>query len=144
MSTPRFPKLGPLCEGVEQEVEEYRFTWRSSFHGSAIVHIGRGGNSLLIDWVRHDLANFGRYRRYTEATTWPRLEAALLAASFWSLDSVGDENLIGLDGTDWLIEGRRRDVYRAVRRWSPGGSIYDLGQAFLEVAGPPIVDIELY
>jgi hypothetical protein len=51
---------------------------------------------------------------------------------------------MGLDGADWIIEGHRRDVYRAIRRWSPGGATYDLGRVFLDLAGPPIADIRLY
>ena len=49
-----------------------------------------------------------------------------------------------LDGADWVLEGRRRDVYRVIRRGSPRGRIYDLGRVFLDIAGPPIAGIELY
>jgi hypothetical protein len=35
----------------------------------------------------------------------------------------------------------RRDVYRAIRRWSPEGVIHDLGRAFFDIPGPPIADI---
>jgi hypothetical protein len=50
---------------------------------------------------------------------WGRLQDALIAASFWALDP--EELRLGLDGSDWLIEGRRKDIYRAVSRWSPDG-----------------------
>jgi hypothetical protein len=35
-------------------------------------------------------------------------------------------------------------VYRVIRRWSPGGAVFDLGRTFLDLAGPPIADIKLY
>ena len=50
----------------------------------------------------------------------------------------------GLDGAFWTIEGRRKDVYRAARRWSPDGAIYDLGKLFFEFAGSPLRRIEIY
>ena len=50
----------------------------------------------------------------------------------------------GLDGADWLIEGRRKDIYHAVHRWSPCGKIHDLGRLFFAMAGSPLADVELY
>jgi hypothetical protein len=38
--TPFLPKRGPLCENTKHTLEEYRFTWRSSFNGNAVVQIG--------------------------------------------------------------------------------------------------------
>jgi hypothetical protein len=35
-------------------------------------------------------------------------------------------------------------MYRAIKRWSPGGAIHDLGRTFLDLAGPPVADIDLY
>jgi hypothetical protein len=67
----------------------------------------------------------------------------VLAAGFWSLEASLEFDF-GLDGANWLIEGRRSDVYRAVRRWSPTGAFFDLGRVFLDIAGPPITDIRLY
>jgi hypothetical protein len=47
---------------------------------------------------------------------------------------------MGSTAPDWLIEGRRKDIYRAVSRWSPDGAIYDLGKLFLD--WPTAVGIE--
>jgi hypothetical protein len=41
----------------------------------------------------------------------------------------------GLDGADWLIEGRRGDAYRAVKCWSPEGEFHALGRLFFALAG---------
>ena len=45
--TPFLPKRGPLCENLNHTIEVYRFTWRSSFNGNAVVQIGRGCQSAL-------------------------------------------------------------------------------------------------
>jgi hypothetical protein len=41
----------PLCRSMRTESEVYRFTWRSSFDGDAVVRIGRQ--------VRRDYAPLG-------------------------------------------------------------------------------------
>jgi hypothetical protein len=41
----------PLCRSQRIESEAYRFIWRSSFHGTAVVHIGRqGGDAITSRW----------------------------------------------------------------------------------------------
>jgi len=138
-----FPKRGPVCVGMEHTVEVYRFTWRSSFHGDAVVQIGRGGKNIILDWACSSFSyGNGRFWTCVDEASWRRLEAAVLAANFWCLDRHDDR--LGLDGARWIIEGRRRDVYRVVERWSPHDAVYDLGRMFFDLAGPPIADIRLY
>lgn len=138
------PKRGPLCQRMDISTEEYRFSWNSSFNGSAQISIDRGEKNIIVGWVRRDFRDgFGQFWKCIEGADWSRLEAALLRAGFWSLDAALEFDF-SLDGANWLIEGRRRDVYRAVRRWSPNGAIFDLGRVFLDIAGPPIADIRLY
>jgi hypothetical protein len=50
----------------------------------------------------------------------------------------------GLDGAQWLIEGRRGQTYHAIDRWSPRGTVHDLGSLFFDLAGPPLAGIDLY
>jgi hypothetical protein len=38
-------------------------------------------------------------------------------AKFWSLPTE-DRRVVGCDGTEWIMEGRRRGIYRVVDRWS--------------------------
>jgi hypothetical protein len=129
----------PVC----QTRWRYRFHWQSSFHGDAVVQIGRGEHNVILDWTCCSLTyGEGRFWRCINDNSWRRLEAALLTARFWCLDPIDDEH--GLDGAIWTIEGRRRDVYRAIKRWSPGGAIHDLGRTFLDLAGRPVADIDLY
>jgi hypothetical protein len=95
-----------------------------------VVRIGRRGDEIAL---RRACRRF-RPRRLDDApsvvaltlTDWGRLQAALIAASFWALGP--DERRRGLDGSDWLIEGRREDIYRAVSRWSPRRDLRDLGK----------------
>ena len=138
------PKQAPLCADIAHTIEEYRFVWRSSFNGRALVHIGRGEQNINLDWACRGRQGNGCFSRSIDPPDWTRLEGALLAAGFWAISPEEERQGILLDGAEWVIEGRRCDVYRVVRRGSPRGAIYDLGRVFLDIAGPPIDDIQLY
>jgi hypothetical protein len=130
----------PLCRSRLTEHEAYRFFWDSSFDGHAVVHIGRKGELVTL-----------RRQAFWQAPCsvalslpdWSKLQQALEIAEFWS-PRPDSELAVGLDGADWLIEGRRGDTYHAIHRWSPEGAIHDLGRVFFELAGPPLSGVRLY
>lgn len=129
----------PLCQSRPTQQEAYRFFWDSSFDGNAVVHIWRKDESITLRW------QYFWQPHLTHALSladWQKLQDALEAAEFWFLESVGVE--AGLDGAQWLIEGRREDVYQAVRRWSPRGAVYELGRLFFALAGTPLDRVKLY
>lgn len=136
----------PLCRSQLTESDAYRFIWHSSFDGDAVVHIARHGDAIALRWRYLSF----RVRVEGEAppivalspADWGRLQDYLNAAKFWSLSPVGDA--AGFDGAEWLIEGRRNDIYRAVLRWSPRGAIHDLGRMFFALSGPPLANVRLY
>jgi hypothetical protein len=139
------PRQGPLCRGMDRIVEAYRFVWRGSFDGDVLVQVRRGEKSITLDWTcRSFKYGDGRFWRCIESADWTRLETGLLAAGFWAISPDDERRGLILDGANWVIEGRRRDVYRAVRRASPRGPIHNLGRVFLDIAGPPIAEIRLY
>ncbi|SRR6266568_741801 len=132
----------PLCRSWGTEV--YRLTWDSSFDGDAMLRIARLGGEIRLSRVYRP-SQFARTERYEASLTpcdWARLQNALIAANFWALDSHAEAH--GLDGARWTIEGRRKDIFRAVHRWSPRGAIYDLGRLFFVFAGQPLAGAELY
>jgi hypothetical protein len=73
---------------------------------------------------------------------WDTLQRALEASDFWALDT--QDKRLGLDGAQWLIEGRRGDTYHSISRWSSRGAVGDLGRLFFALAGPPLTDVRLY
>jgi hypothetical protein len=74
---------------------------------------------------------------------WAKLQKAIGASGFWSLDCDCD-SIGGFDGAQWLIEGRHGSIFHAVHRWSPGGAFQELGRRFFALAGPPLVGINPY
>src|ERR1051325_12102233 len=82
------PEDGPVCLGMEHTIEVYRFTWRSSFDGDAVVQIGRGGKNIILDWACSSFTyGNGRFWNCIDEASWRRLEDALLDAGFWCLRS---------------------------------------------------------
>jgi hypothetical protein len=123
----------------------YRFTWHSSFDGDAVVRIGRQGGEITLrldrSLVHAEAVTSALFVALTLAGR-ARMQDALIAMSFWSLDA--EERRLGLDGSDWLIEARRKDNYRAVSRWSPRGALRELGKLFFEMARPPMAEVRIY
>jgi hypothetical protein len=103
----------PLCRTMRSEAEVYRFVWRSSFDGSAVVRIGRQGTAITLrwqyDWFWTPRPDDAPSDAALSPGDWARFLDALIAANFWALDPA-DEPLQGLDGAEWFIEGRRRNV----------------------------------
>ena len=132
----------PLCRSWGTEV--YRFTWDSSFDGDAVVRIAQIGDQIRLSLVYRSSRFADTERREATAAPadWARLQEAVIAANFWALDPTGEQR--GLDGACWTIEGRRKDIFRAVHRWSPHGAIHDLGRLFFALAGPPLAEAGLY
>jgi len=138
----------PLCRSMRAEMEVYRFTWRSSFDGDAVVRIGRWGDEITLRWACRRMRPPGADEAppvvALTLADWARLQEALIAASFWALDPDEGPILRGLDGAFWAIEGRRKDIYRAVSVWSPDrAAIYDLGSLFFELPGPPLAEVDI-
>jgi hypothetical protein len=73
---------------------------------------------------------------------WARFRETLIAANFWAIGSADEPQ--GLDGAQWLIEGRRGNAYRGVSRRSPPGELHELGRLFFALAGPPLSKVKLY
>jgi hypothetical protein len=86
----------------------------------AVVRIGRRGDQIELRWVLSTVQTRGADDAppvvSLTLTDWDRLQDALISANFWApID--GDEQLTvaafiasrGLDGSDWLIEGRRKE-----------------------------------
>jgi hypothetical protein len=137
----------PLCRFRERELEVYRFYWKSSFNGTAVVHIARKGDSVGLRSSRLSHSCLRLREPLISVTAlspddWQKLQGALYGSGFWNLEAADEQ--LGLDGAWWLIEGRLGDIYHSIERWSPQGSVRDLGRLFFALAGSPLAEIELY
>jgi hypothetical protein len=136
----------PLCRSRHTAAEAYRFIWRSSFNGKAVVHIARESDSITLRWeylaLRVSAASDAPPIVTLSPVNWNRLQRSLTVAKFWSLDAMDEVD--GFDGARWLIEGRYGETYHAIDRWSPRGAVRELGRLFFALAGLPLAEVRLY
>ena len=102
--------------------ETYRFVWTRHLRNPVTVRVTRAGADLAVASVEgdaHDPAAARRHEFVAGGQVWTALRAHLEAADFWHLAGDPAEDERGLDGADWVLEGRRGGVYHAVVRWEP-------------------------
>ena len=109
------PFLAELCGMDEPSLsipgpETYRFVWTRHLHNSYAVRVTRAGADIAVVSVQAD-ARDPSAKRLHEFTVgpeiWKKLLGHLEAADFWNLPGDPDEGERGLDGADWVLEGRR-------------------------------------
>jgi hypothetical protein len=138
------PYLAELCAMGEpslsvQGPETYRFLWMRHLHNPVAVRLTRAGNDIAVVTVESDVRDPAAKRRHefvVDGAAWTTLRAHLDAADFWNLagDPTDDER--GLDGADWIIEGRRGGIYHSVVRWNPPpGPFRRACEDFIRISG---------
>jgi hypothetical protein len=111
--------------------DEYRFLWLRTFHKPIAIRIWRGGPAAQMRIVR--LSGAGGYdpgQVESDATTqitagdWKRFRDCLAKAKFWQMPTKDPNEELGLDGSQWILEGRAEGKYHVVDRWTPSGGDY--------------------
>ena len=104
--------------------ETYRFLWLPSFRDEACVRIAldRSGATVTTKVRKRAHPDYEpqivrwRHERHVAADAMT-LMASSIDASFWSAP-VAIERM-GLDGAEWMLDGRRGSRHHVVCRWSP-------------------------
>ncbi|HVZ71285.1 MAG TPA: hypothetical protein VHJ20_02825 [Polyangia bacterium] len=121
------PYLVELCAMHEPPLsvsgpETYRFLWMRHQHNPVAVRAMRSGEGVAVFSVESNAQDPRDERRHefqADVSSWKSLRAHLDAADFWNLAGDPDDDERGLDGADWVLEGRRGGIYHAVVRWNP-------------------------
>jgi len=116
-----------LCSAGDSVAERYRFTWIPSFHPSAVVLLERDGSQARL--VAKLLSGAGGYEPGTvvrdtvialSASEWRMLTRRIRATDLWSVPQLEPPSTaVGLDGSQWILEGVRGGRYNVADRWSP-------------------------
>ena len=138
------PYLAELCGMNEPSLsvsgpETYRFVWTRHLHNSYAVRVTRAGADIAVVSVQAD-ARDPSAKRLHEFTVgpeiWKKLLGHLEAADFWNLAGDPQDNERGLDGADWVLEGRRANIYHSVIRWQPKlGPFRDACEVLINASG---------
>lgn len=125
-----------LCSDANIAQEVYRLAWIPSFHHTVIVRIERRGGDYSLSAV--ELSGAGGYDPGTpqrhiamalRESEWKAWLVLVTESRFWQAQTVAADTVfdstgthvdfMGLDGAQWVLEGRRGDEYHAVDRWTP-------------------------
>jgi len=131
-----------LPQQADGKDELYRFLWLRTFHHAIEVSIERTGAKYTL-WSQ-ELGGAAGYEpgqvvaslmRPLSPKEWCAFRRAIDTADFWNMPTE-DNPLIGLDGSQWVIEGVREGRYHIVDRWTPThGGYYELGKYLLALSG---------
>lgn len=140
-----------LSCGPTEATEEYRFLWLRTFHRPIAVRVwnGAGGPHLIAIQTtgRGGYEPGGVEKQVRKALSqedWHTVVASVKSARLWSTPTEIEQRA-GLDGAQWIVEGRRAGRYIVEDVWAPpDGGDRQLGLRFLHLAGMPIPNDELY
>jgi hypothetical protein len=138
------PHLAELCAMGEPSLsvagpETYRFVWLRHQRNPVAVRVTRAGAGVAVVAIESDVHDPSAKRRHEFTAAgqgWATLVEHLQAADFWNLAGDPDEDDRGLDGADWILEGRRGGIYHDVIRWEPKpGPFRDACEDLIKIAG---------
>ncbi len=108
--------------------EIYRFTWLRTFHHPICIRFVKQNNTYTLYWKESNGA--GGYepgviiinkKMNVDRKTWETFSEKIKESNFWNLPT-DDDDLLGLDGSQWILEGRSTNQYHVVDRWTPNNA----------------------
>ena len=133
------------------EGETYRFLWLRTFHPPIAVRLTVTQGTARILSVQ--LSGAGGYDPGTVVhraehllppQEWNQVRDAINVAHFWQMGA-WEGKPGGLDGAQWVIEGRAGAKYHVVDRWCPeSGPVRELGLLLMRLARLEIAESAIY
>jgi hypothetical protein len=111
--------------------------WLPSFDPTIIVRVERRGEVYLL--VASRVTGIGRHHidqevhRPLDAREWVTFERYVEEAGFWQMPS--ESGYIGLDGSQWFLEGADESQYHHVDRWENDPAYLRAGLFLLRLSG---------
>jgi hypothetical protein len=128
----------------------YRLLWLRSFHHPISVRIEKNGSTVTLNAVELDGAGghapgeiVKRIQRALSPTEQNKFLTKLSRIGFWEMKT--NQDRLGLEGAQWILEGTENGRYQVVDRWSPGPGAYrDVCLLLLEFTGIAIPPLDYY
>jgi hypothetical protein len=127
----------------------FRFTWLRSFHNPIVIGLENNNDSIILYWKVGNGA--GGYEpgkliedKNKKLTTkvWSNVVSNINSIDFWNLPSTKN-GITGMDGAQWILEGKELGKYHVVDRWS-GGEIEELCMLLLRLTDLKIEEGDIY
>lgn len=130
-----------LYSSDDRWLESYRFLWLRTFHHPVAVRLWKRGGERFI--VVKELNGAGGYEpgeiivnhtRKLTAAEWDEFARHLDDTCYWQLPT--EDDALGTDGSQWILEGFKVNRYHVVDRWTPeSGSYRELCLYLLQLSG---------
>ena len=134
---------------TKQATKIFRFTYLRSFHNPIIIRIENNNEKISIYWKVSDGAGGYEPGEIIEDKTkdlkqedWELIESKIKNIKFWSLPTTKSD-LLGLDGSKWIIEGKTLGKYHVVERWC-GEKLNPVGRLLIKLTDLEIEEKEIY
>ena len=142
-----------LFEAAARGESALRFLWLRTFDPPMAIRLTREGEDVKLVATR--LSGQGGYEpgaiaerieRTLSVADWLRIEAGLDLAHF---DDPPNQDGLGADGAQWVVERARNGSWRMVDRWSPEregphGEFRRACDAFLALVGDELITGNVY
>lgn len=119
-----FAMREPLVYKNNSQNEIYRFTWLRTFDDPIAIRIEKHQDVYALYWKSCD--GSGGYapgkliidrQKLISEETWNEFLKRLSQIDFWNLST--HDKTMGLDGAQWILEGKKPTQYHIVDRWTP-------------------------
>ncbi|MDB4924074.1 hypothetical protein [Mucilaginibacter sp.] len=112
----------PVIYKHKSGVNSYRFTWLRSFHHPIAIRINKNNNVYSIYWKMSDNGKYEKLvtdkHKIISKATWDLFESKLKQLDYWKMGTNSNERS-GMDGAQWILEGKKANTYHLIVRWSP-------------------------
>lgn len=111
----------PLLFNLPQDTV-YRFLWLRTYDPSVAISIQKKNERIILIWKMADVNIFSEKlivnaQKELTLDDWKSFRKFLNQCDFWNMST--QINLLGVDGSRWVIEGVENGKYHVVDRWSP-------------------------
>jgi hypothetical protein len=137
----------PLLFNNNTNKETYRFTWLRTFDDPICIRIENDCGKYSLVWKVNN--GEGGYapgpttiveRKNLTKHDWDKFQTMLNSIDFWNTKNF--PNMVGLDGSTWVLEGSTPSRYQVLDMWSPhdGSSFFKTCDFLIELTGMKIED----
>lgn len=127
----------------------YRFTYLRTFDNPILIGLVNNNDSITIYWKVTDGQggyDFGQLvineNKQLSLIQWNDFEKIISENNFWNLSSENNE-IMGFDGSEWIIEGNDMKRYHIVKRWC-GYGIKKIGMYLINLTDLEIDPKDIY
>lgn len=141
----------PLIFDLKSETI-YRFTWLRTFHHPVVIRVQKNKDKILLTWKMSDGAGgYSPGKLIVDETTelssdeWNEFQKLLDKIEYWNMPTNEQSDIMGTDGSQWIIEGVQNGKYNVVDRWTPRNSTYqELGMFLINLTDLDIPKKDIY